>query len=71
LDAASDVPGFTPGTDLPAPHGIMVLERPLPALTTWIVTSDAQQAEVDLSVDVLSWTILEGMVFIESYCRGD
>ncbi|WP_422759203.1 hypothetical protein [Paenarthrobacter sp. C1] len=70
LDAASDVPGFTPGADLPATHGVMVLEKPLPALKTWIVTADAQQVEVGLSVDVMSWTVLEGMVFIESYCRG-
>lgn len=70
LDAASDVPGFTPETDLPAPHGVMVLEKPLPALKTWIVTTDGRQEEMDLAVDVLSWTILEGMVFIESYCQG-
>jgi hypothetical protein len=70
LDAASDVPGFTPGTDLPATHGIIVLEKPLPPLKTWIVTPDARQVEMDLTVDVLTWTVLEGMVFIESYCRG-
>lgn len=70
LDAASDVPGFTPETDLPAPHGVMVLEKPLPALRTWIVTADAEQLEVDLCVDVLSWTVLEGMVFIESFSRA-
>jgi hypothetical protein len=70
LDAASDVPGFTPETDLPATHGMIVLERPLPPLNTWIVTPDARQVEMDLTVDVLTWTVLEGMVFIESYCRG-
>jgi hypothetical protein len=70
LDAASDVPGFTPETDLPATHGMIVLEKPLPPLKTWIVTPDARKVEVDLSVDVLSWTILEDMVFIESYSRG-
>lgn len=70
LDAASDVPGFTPATDLPATHGVMVLEKSLPALKTWIVNTWAEQQEVDLWVDVLSWTVLEGMVFIESYSRG-
>ncbi|ACL42212.1 conserved hypothetical protein (plasmid) [Pseudarthrobacter chlorophenolicus A6] len=69
VDAASDVPGFTPETDLPATHGVMVLEKSLPPLKTWIVTSDARQVEMELSVDVLTWTILEEMVFIESYCR--
>lgn len=70
LDAASDVPGFTPEADLPATHGIIVLEKPLPPLKTWIVTPEARKVEADLSVDVLSWTILEDMVFIESYSRG-
>lgn len=70
LDAASDVPGFTPETDLPATHGVMVLEKPLPALTTWIVDADARKQQVDLFVDVLSWTILEEMIFIESFCQG-
>lgn len=70
LDAARDVPGFTPETDLPAPHGVMVLEKPLPALKTWVLNADGQQEQMDLAVDVLSWTILEGMVFIESFCQG-
>ena len=70
LDAAHDVPGFTPLTDLPALHGVMVLEKALPALKTWIFVRDHRRHEIALSVDVLSWTVLEGMVYIESFARG-
>lgn len=70
LDAATDVPGFTPLTDLPALHGVIVLEKPLPALKTWIFGTDRKPHEIGLCVDVLSWTVLEGMVYIESFARG-
>jgi hypothetical protein len=71
LDAAGDVPGFTPSTDLPAASGFMVLEKSLPPMDTWIITPELKQVNVPLSIDALSWTVVEGRIFIESYCRSE
>lgn len=70
LDAAGDVPGFTPSTDLPAASGFMVLGRALPPMDTWVLTPAMTEVPAALPVDALSWTTLEGMVYIEGYCRG-
>jgi hypothetical protein len=70
LDAAGDVPGFTPSTDLPAASGFMVLGRSLPVMDTWVLADGMKEVPAALPIDALSWTILEGMIFIEGYCRG-
>lgn len=70
LDAAGDVPGFTPDTDLPATAGFMVMGRPLPPMETWVLAAGMAKVPAALPIEALSWTILEGMVFIEGYCRG-
>lgn len=71
LDAAGDVPGFNPATDLPAPHGFMVLEKPLPALRTWVLDTDYQKRDVDLEVDLITWSTVGKGIRIESFCRNE
>lgn len=71
LEAAVDVPGFNPATDLPAPHGFMVLEQPLPALRTWVFDTDYRKQDVDLEVDLLTWTTIGTQIRIESFCRNE
>lgn len=70
LDAAGDVPGFNPATDLPAPNGFMVLAQPLPALRTWVFDTNYQKQDVDLEVDLLTWTTVGTEIRIESFCRN-
>lgn len=71
LDAAGDVPGFHPATDLPAPNGFMVLEKSLPELPSWILDGDGKQIDVGLEVDLLTWATVGDQIRIESYCRAD
>lgn len=70
LDAAGDVPGFHPVTDLPAPNGFMVLEKPLPELPSWILDRDGKQVDVGLEAELLTWATVGDQIRIESYCRN-
>lgn len=71
LDASSDVPGFTPLLDLPSPSGFMVLEKPLPALQTQILTPEGRPVDVGLEVDVIAWATQGIGMKIDSFCRAD
>lgn len=71
LDAAGDVPSFNPSTDLPALQGFMVLEKPLPALRTWVFDTEYQKQELDLEVDLITWATVGTEIRIESFCRND
>ena len=70
LDAAGDVPGFNPATNLPAPNGFMVLETPLPGVRTWVFDENYQQLDTELEVEVITWATIGPEVIIESYCRS-
>lgn len=71
LDAASDLPGFTPVLDLPSPNGFMVLEKPLPALKTQLLGSDGQITDAELPIDAIAWVTHGIGMKIDSYCRAD
>lgn len=70
LDAAQDVPGFSPGEDLPAASGFIVLEKPLPPLGTTVLNDKVEEVHCELPIDALSWDVVDGWMKIDSYSRG-
>lgn len=70
LDAAADVPGFDPASDLPSTHGFMILERPLPGIPTWHFDHEHNKVHSELGVEVISWFPLGSQIVIESFCRN-
>ncbi|MET4143850.1 hypothetical protein [Arthrobacter sp. UYCo732] len=70
LDAAADLPEFNPAFDLPSRCGFMVLEKPLPGVSTWVFDENFDQVETELGVEVITWVDHGTEMRIESYCRS-
>jgi len=70
LEAAADVPEFNPVTDLPSRCGFMVLEKPLPGMSTWVFDENYNQVQAELEVEVITWVDYGPEMRIESYCRS-
>ncbi|HEX9088088.1 MAG TPA: hypothetical protein VF867_11230, partial [Arthrobacter sp.] len=70
LDAAADVPGFTPENDLPATTGFMVLGKSLPPLSSPVFTDKLAYVDAELPVDAIAWAIVDGAMKIDAFSRG-
>lgn len=70
LDAAGDVPGFTPDDDLPAITGFMILEKPLPPLSSPVFNDNLDYVDVHLPVDAIAWAVVDGAMKIDAFSRG-
>jgi hypothetical protein len=84
VDASSDVPGFTPETDMPSRSGLMVLEKALPAITGFLAvpmdpkdvirgTVSTAHADLKTSLEIvaLSWVNAGGRLTIHGFSRNE